>query len=384
MEQQHTQTEMKRASVLVIDDELGPRESLRMLFKGIHNVVCVDSVDAGVACLRKHPAHVVITDIKMPGKNGIQGLQEIRAEDPDVSIIMLTGFGSLDTAKAALRHGATDYMTKPFDKDEMREVVNRYAHRTEVVRKRTTAFRELEAINARLTEERERSRNMASLGQVSAEYMHDLSNPLTVVAGCVHLLSAKLRDGVNGDPESDAYLDHIEKSLNRCFTLLERWRDFGRKDPSRMEPVRVAELLRNVVDLARPLADKANASIAFSNDGPDCTILADQLELSRAIQNVVSNATHALPASGGTVSIAWTNGGDRTEILIRDNGNGIPPDKLERVFDPYYSTKRATGGMGLGLFITRKVVEAHDGTVRLENNPDRGVTARISLPVHKN
>ena len=355
-----------------------------MLFKGIHDVVCVDSVDAGVAHLRANQPHVIITDIKMPGKNGIEGLREIRAVDPNVSIIMLTGFGSLDTAKAALRHGATDYMTKPFDKDEMREAVAKYANRTELVRKRANALRELEAINERLAMEREKSLHLAALGQVSSEYIHDISNPLSVVGGCVALLSARLRDGDGGgSPESAEYLDCIQKGLERCFSLVERWRDFGRRDPSKMAPVAIAGIVREVVGILRPMAAKVGAEVLLAEDGPDRKVMADRLDLSRAMQNIVSNAIQALPAGGGRVEVSWRDNGNRIEVVVRDNGKGIPPDSLEKVFDPYYSTKKAAGGMGLGLFITRKVIEGHDGTVRLENNPEGGVTARISLPVCK-
>lgn len=382
MVQQQAQDGVIRARVLVIDDEFGPRESLRMLFKGTHDVVCVDSVDAGVAKIRDLQPHVVITDIKMPGKNGIEGLQEIRAVDPNVSIIMLTGFGSLDTAKAALRHGATDYMTKPFDKDEMLEAIARYANRTEAMRRRASALRELEAINARLAQEREKSLQLASLGQLSSEYIHDLGNPLSVVGGCVGLLSEKLREGDGwGSPESIEYLDCIQKSLDRCFSLLERWRDFGRKDRSRMTAVAVAGILRDVVDTSRPMAARAGGRIILAENGPACKVMADRLELARALQNVVGNAIQALPPEDGRIEVAWCVAGDRVEIAVRDNGKGIPQDKIEQVFDPYYSTKRATGGMGLGLFITRKVIDNHDGTIRLENNAGRGVTARISLPL---
>src|SRR6056297_360381 len=104
---------MEKDRLLVIDDEFGPRESLRFLFKDIYNVDCADSVDNGIRALKKNAPDCIITDIKMPRKSGIEGLQEIRAIDPHVSIIMLTGFGSLETAQEAIRHGATDYLKKP-------------------------------------------------------------------------------------------------------------------------------------------------------------------------------------------------------------------------------------------------------------------------------
>ena len=107
--------------VLVIDDELGPRESLRILLKMEYEVLVADSVLRGLDLLAKHHPDVVIMDIRMPGMTGIEGLREIRKLDADISVIMLTGFGALETAQEALRLGASDYLKKPFDTKEIME-----------------------------------------------------------------------------------------------------------------------------------------------------------------------------------------------------------------------------------------------------------------------
>ncbi|MCC7299887.1 MAG: response regulator, partial [Verrucomicrobia bacterium] len=162
---------MTKDNLLVIDDELGPRESLRFLFKSIYNVTCVDSVDKAVEELKKSAPDCIITDIKMPGKTGIQGLKEIRAIDPQVSIIMLTGFGSLETAQEAIRHGATDYLKKPFDTDELREVVAGYIQRTKINRKRVAATDHLENLTTQLQEQLNAKEKLASLGEESSEFV---------------------------------------------------------------------------------------------------------------------------------------------------------------------------------------------------------------------
>jgi len=127
--------------ILVIDDEIGPRESLRMLLKPNYQVHTAENVDAGLRILREKSPDVIISDIRMPGTNGIDGLRKIRELDPHVAVIMLTGFGALDTAKEALRLGANDYISKPFDAREMREVIGRNVERTRVVRMRDSFCR---------------------------------------------------------------------------------------------------------------------------------------------------------------------------------------------------------------------------------------------------
>ena len=127
-------------------------------------------------------------DIRMPGMTGIDGLRLIRQIDPHLSVIMLTGFGALETAKEALRLGANDYISKPFDAREMREVIGRNVERTRLHRTSENAADEIKELNNRLLEELAQKDRLASLGQASAEFVHDIGNPLTIVWGYVQLL----------------------------------------------------------------------------------------------------------------------------------------------------------------------------------------------------
>src|ERR1041385_9157103 len=120
--------------ILVIDDEMGPRESLRMLLKPDYQVHTANCVEAGLKLLREKTPDTIVMDIRMPGMSGIEGLRKIREIDPHLSVIMLTGFGALETAREALRLGANDYISKPFDAAEMREVIGRNVERTRVQR----------------------------------------------------------------------------------------------------------------------------------------------------------------------------------------------------------------------------------------------------------
>src|SRR5229473_5293643 len=136
--------------VLVIDDEIGPRESLRMLLKPDYNVHTADCVDAGIKLLQEKQPDTVVMDIRMPGATGIEGLRKIREIDPHLSVIMLTGFGALETAQEALRLGANDYISKPFDAREMQEVIGRNVERTRAHRKSVEAAQEISELNQRL------------------------------------------------------------------------------------------------------------------------------------------------------------------------------------------------------------------------------------------
>src|ERR1700674_3404761 len=155
--------------VLVIDDEMVPRESLRRPLKPNYQVHTAVTVEAGLRILREKKPDAVISDIRMPGTSGIDGLRKIREIDPHVAVIMLTGFGALETAKEALRLGANDYISKPFDAREMREVIGRNVERTRLQRTGVNAAAEIKELNNRLLKELAQKERLPAFGQGSRE-----------------------------------------------------------------------------------------------------------------------------------------------------------------------------------------------------------------------
>ncbi len=374
---------MSKDRLLVIDDDLGPRESLRYLFKDTHDVTCVDSVDEGVKALKETRPDAIISDIKMQGKSGIDGLREIRAIDQEVSIIMLTGFGSLETAQEAIRHGATDYLKKPFDTDEIREVVRKYVERTKVHRQRAEATSHLEGLTTQLQEQLAEKETMASLGEESSEFIHDLGSPLTVINGYANILLMDIKEKRStGEEMTATYLEQIEKSVNRCREMLTLWRERAVRNQSTTQTISVPDLVTEVAQNAKTIAaEKKNAEVVLEK-GPDCSIEGDNLQIFRSVQNIVNNAIDALPAQNGRVTVTWIVQEGMVSIAVRDNGCGIPDDKINDFQTKYYTTKKESGGMGLGLFITKNIVEAHGGSLTLENNETPpGACVTLTFPL---
>lgn len=372
--------------VLVIDDERGPRESLRILLKNEFEVILADGVDAGVAALRHQGADVVVMDIRMPGKTGIEGLREVREVDPWVSVVMLTGFGTLETAQQAIRHGANDYIKKPFDTKDMTSVIRASVERTRMERRRARVAEDLRQLNTELVDELTVKEHMATLGHASAEFVHDLRNPLTVVHGYAQLLSdqlASLREKEGGVPgEAFEYLDVIEHNIQRCYEITEMWRNLGRDQSSAYQPVSLASIIEDVVRGAEPLAVSAGAELKTLIEDGQCMVLADGLQLFRALQNLVNNAVQALPDRGGCVEVRLLReDGHTAAVEVLDNGCGIERDHLDKIFEPYYTTKGSLRGTGLGLAITKKVIENHRGFITVDSTPGVGTCFRVVLPL---
>lgn len=374
--------------VLVIDDELGPRESLRILLKNDYDVRCADRVAKGLDLLREFEPDVVIMDIRMPGMDGIEGLRRIRELNPAVAVIMLTGFGALETAQEAIRHGANEYLKKPFDTREILEVIARNIERADLQARRLRAEEELGKLNERLVGELERKDHLATLGQASAEIAHDLRNPLSIVLGYVQLLAEDLKkadrpvETTEDTAHTLEYVEVIEKSARRCRELIEIWQNLGKAEAIRTEPVNVSAMIDQLRGEVQAMARERNAAVAFDLEcAGQAVILADRLQLPRTIVNIVDNAIDALPPFGGEVRVTAVCDEQHVHLHISDNGRGIPPENIAKIFEPYFTQKARGKGTGLGLFITKRIIENHGGAIEVSSRIDAGTTFTLRFPL---
>jgi signal transduction histidine kinase len=374
--------------VLVIDDEMGPRESLRMLLKPNYQVHTADSVEAGIRILKEKHPDAVISDIRMPGTNGIDGLRKIREIDPHVSVIMLTGFGALETAQEALRLGANDYISKPFDAREMRDVISRNVERTRVHRTGEHAAAEIRELNNRLLKELAQKERLASLGQASAEFVHDLGNPLTIVWGYVQLLAKKLEEQEKASGTQSATsakeLNIIEQNVRLCRELLTMWQSYGSVEASPHKPISVSAIVREVVKGVASIASSHGVELSADISEDPCTLLGDSVQVTRAIQNVIVNAVQASAEKKGKVTVSCTRKDFYVDVRVEDTGEGIAAAQIPKIFEPYFTTKQNKSGTGLGLYITKKVIEDHNGSIKVDSTPQVGTTFTIRLPLLNN
>ena len=371
--------------VLVIDDEIGPRESLRMLLKPNYKVHTANSVEAGIRLLREKKPDAIISDIRMPGASGIDGLRRIREIDPHVAVIMLTGFGALETAQEALRLGANDYISKPFDATEMRDVISRNVERTRLHRTTESAASEIKELNHRLLKELAQKEHLASLGQASAEFVHDLGNPLTIVWGYVQLLAKKLEQSEKEHPAQSAAsakeLNIIEQNVRLCRELLTMWQSYGSIEAAPPKPISGSAIVREIVKGVDSIAVQAEVTLTAEISEDPCMLLGDPVQLKRAIQNVIVNAVQAAADNKGSVTVDCTRKGFYADVGVQDTGGGITPAQIEKIFEPYFTTRQGKSGTGLGLYITKKVVEDHNGSIKVESTPGAGTTFTIRLPL---
>lgn len=366
----------------MIDDERGPRESLRMVLKYDYDVYLADRVDGGIELLRSKEPDLVIMDIRMPEKNGIEGLREIREIDPNVSIVMLTGYGDLETAQQAIRFGANDYLQKPFDASEIQAVVKKYVDLGKLHSRKRQAQEELQRMTQSLGREVGKTNKLTSLGAASSELVHDLRNPLTIIRGYLDLLNYELKEKQEStSAEMSEYLDQIERNVERCAELVESWRSLGRFDYSQLQRINLPKLLN---DCFRDAAAHSDISFCLQIDGIEehFEMLGERLQVKRAFQNLIDNAVAAV-AQQPTPSIAVVFSMRNADMVIKiqDNGCGVDPQTLRWIFEPFDHTATVEKGAGLGLFITKKVLEEHRGSMQFESRIGQGAIVTVHVPL---
>lgn len=370
-----------QGKILVIDDERGPRESLRMVLKYDYELFLADRVDGGVELLRETSPDLVIMDIRMPEKSGIEGLKEIREIDPNVSIIMLTGYGDLETAQQAIRFGANDYLQKPFDANEIQAVVKKYVGRSRLFSRKRQAQEELQKMTQSLSREVGKTNKLTSLGAASSELVHDLRNPLTIIRGYLDLLNYELKEKQESTSvEMNEYLDQIERNVERCAELVESWRALGRFDFSQLQRLNLPKLLN---DCFRDAAAHSDIAFSLQVEGVEeqYEMLGERLQVKRAFQNLIDNAVTAVDrAASPTITVLFSMNHSDILVKVKDNGCGVDAQKLRWIFEPFDNTATIEKGAGLGLFITKKVLEEHRGTLEFESRMGDGSVVTVRVP----
>ncbi len=374
-----------KARILIIDDDYGPRESLRILLKYDYEVMVASSVADGLEVIKAHLIDTIILDNRMPGRTGLEGLTDIRKLDEGVSIIMLTGYGTLETACEAFRNQATDFMTKPPDTDAMLEAVAKNVALTRGKRTRASVSRELAELNLNLSSELAETRPLAELGQRSDEIIHDLGNPLTILTCCIELLQSKV-DEMRPEEgpqwmEALGYIQMIKKSVRHCCGLADTWRQLRDNISQNREPAEARAFLSDAVESLQPMA--AMADVILDGDaesvGADVMIEIDATQMRRVVHNLIINAVQASTPGQGQVSVRGAVSDGVFQVTVTDQGIGIPADRLAMIFEPYFSTKE--NGTGLGLAISKRIVEEHSGSLVAESKAGLGSTFQVRLPV---
>ena len=405
--------------ILVVDDE-APVRNLFAASLG-ERYTCETAADAHEALSRlaAEPFALVISDVNMPGLNGVELLRKIKEHFPDTAVIIASGMDRTQRVLDAVRLGASDYLLKPCDLGVLELSVERALEKRALLRDARRYKEELESRNAELERrkaELERlqaqlvhSEKMASLGQLAAGVAHELNNPAGFIYGNMEVLrecagglerllgfyeSAGLPPEVSRRAERlKAEIDYehtladLRSIIGDCREGAERIRDvvqnlrtFSRLDEAEFKKVDIHEGLESTIRLlSRFYASGHVALVRDYGELPLVDCYAGQLN--QMWMNLLANAAQAV-ANGGEVRVETRLDGDTVRVRVGDTGRGITPEHLGKIFDPFFTTKPVGEGTGLGLSITYGIVERHGGTISVESLEGSGTTFTVTLPVN--
>jgi signal transduction histidine kinase len=224
-----------------------------------------------------------------------------------------------------------------------------------------------------LQEDVKRQERQAMFGRVAAGLVHDLSHPIQNIGNSTRLL---LRDDLDADSRL-TFHQTIERELLALRRFMDDLRHVVKPKPIERFPVDVNGSVAEIVDSMKAEGDKHGVAVEAAYAQGPLVIVGDRFALGRVYRNLITNAIQAT-APGGRVSIATRRAGDQVEISVSDTGSGIPPDRIKAIFDDFVTTKRR--GLGLGLAISKRIVEQLDGTIVVESEVGRGTAFTLRFP----
>ena len=372
--------------LLLVDDRLDSLLALEGILEPLgHPMLRVTSGDEALRCLLTEEVSVIVLDVQMPGLDGFETAARIKERERtrDIPIIFLTAISQEPEHRLrGFATGAVDYLFKPADPDVLRAKVAVFAelsNRRRALERELAARKKAEAALARKTVELERSN--ADLEQFSYVASHDLQEPLRVVSGFLELIGHRLASGDAGlDPQVADWMGRVHRAAAHMSELIAGLLTYARAGAGAPEPLPfdLDDSLEAALEhLGARLAEKG----AEVRRRPLGKALGSPTETVLVFQNLLHNALKFSGEELTVVDIESEDGEGMVTVSVTDRGMGVAPENLERVFGMF---ERVAGepypGTGLGLATCRKLVERHGGQIWMEENPDRGVTVRFTLP----
>ncbi len=287
---------MEKASILVVDDEMGPRESLKIILSPRYRVLTVADGSEALAVFDRERPDLVVSDIRMPEISGTTLLREIKSRNSATPVILITGYANLASARDAVRGGAFDYLEKPYDVTELQSIVERALEEAAKHRQHATMLRQIRLCNRKLQEQISQLDQKSTVAELSAELIHDLNSPMTVLQGYIDLLEYSFESGTGelSSDEIEKFMKVVKAQVERCVSLTRNFLDFARQSGSRWELVNANKLIDNTLFVlrARMIASGVDVERRLASDFPESWLLTTPLQ--QMLYNLLVNAIDAI------------------------------------------------------------------------------------------
>jgi two-component system, sensor histidine kinase and response regulator len=391
-------------TILVVDDESGVRMSLEMVFRSLYRVVSASSAAEALDLLRKESPQVAILDIKMVGENGLDLLPALKGHDPQLEVVMLTGYETIDGAKLALRRGACDFLSKPFDLGTLKQAIERafkLRAASEAAEQNRLLISEIQTANPSLT---------ADHFLMQMGVLHDVRNMQTVLNGYFELMEMSLEEMKGGGASASqlnglhSQIKAVHHSLNTCMQMMNRFLSFGRQSLQSQPESDIAAILMDIKSLIQTHPDARQCSFSIVPSEDTVTVQVPSGDVIRILLNVVLNAAQSTKKKqnitlrvaqvAASSAFAGLTGGNSfvigqenlvpgqayVTVSVQDQGPGIPVGMMQKMLQTFTTSKAETGGSGLGLGVVKQLVFQNKGALRITSVVNEGTLVSCALP----
>ena len=383
---------MDNHKILYVDDDKENLRTFRRLFRKYYHILLAESGEEGLQILREHaPIPLIITDQRMPEMTGIEFLNHSIRISPESIRIIITGFTDVQALIDAINTGRVyRYITKPWDEQELYVTMKRAVESYELkmqhsqllidLRKKNEALEHSYTMLQETQEKLIQSEKLASIGHLASRIAHELRNPIQGIRMGIELLKqdlSELPESLRFQESSSGTLHHIDQEILAVNTIVQDLLEYAREMKFEYTETDVNSLLEGVLFTLTEKITERQVTV-HTTYGDVGTITADGIRIRQVILNVVQNGLESMENGGELTITTASETENRLSISIQDIGCGMTPDQQKRIFEPFFTTKNK--GVGLGMAIVGRIIEAHDGTIQLESEEGKGTTFTLFLP----
>jgi len=363
---------MAAKRILVVEDDRAVREGIADILEVAgYEVLTASNGEEALNMLRQQRLDLIVSDIMMPHMDGYDFYEAVHGKSEWVTIpfIFLTAKGAKEDVRLGKQLGADDYLVKPFEREDLLIAVEAKLKRLEEVQR--PALERVEQLEEQLT----RSERLALLGQLAAEFAHEIKSPLSVITMQAALLQRQLG---TEDREVAEDMARIIKQGKRIGEMAQNLLEYSRRAPLAREATDIHQVLEETLAFTSYLLTKRGITLErhFDRDLPPISV--DPAQMEQVFLNLIVNAAQATPYEG-KLTVSTRRVGDEVHISFADTGCGIPAENMDKIFKPYFTTKPQGEGTGLGLYVCRNIITKHHGSIEVESEVDVGTTFTIKL-----
>ena len=373
--------------VLIVDDDLALLDALSEALVLRMAPISIDTCERATSALKKLAGNdydAIISDIKMPGMDGLTFLGHARETFPDIPTLLITGHGQMDLAVEALRSGAFDLIQKPLDRDHVTAALSR-AIETRRLRREVKEGQEALRTYAAELEQRveERTADLKRALQAKDEFLalisHELRTPVSVIFGNIELLN-KLGAKLDEEDKAAAMTD-LRREGRRLRRLVENILALARVEygvANEPVPVSLTRIITQHIEWHQQMYPERQIDVQFAREIPP--VIGDDFTAELVFGNLLANAEKYSPPPE-PIEVRVQGDARIVVVSVRDRGPGVAPEEAERIFDAFYRSESASGvkGMGIGLAVCKRLLEAYGGRVWLAPREGGGSDFSFSL-----